>query len=154
MEMLWQGSATLDDASVFTGNFASGKGSGGDWRSPTRCWEICVGTSDTSRPPLAGWLAGWPAAGNYGPPEGFAFEWACPPIMDDERLGEYNVEDRCIPCWPQTARGGCVGGEGDQEDSCRDAPATPMQLLTAFRHVQGGCLCTAMPRAGQCYARK
>lgn len=55
MEMVWQGSNSLEDATVFTGNFISG---------------------------------------NYGPPEGFGFEWGCPPIMDDSRLDEYNVQDR------------------------------------------------------------
>lgn len=35
------------------------------------------------------------APGNYGPPEGFAYEWASPPIMDDPRLDEYNVQERC-----------------------------------------------------------
>ncbi|EFN53834.1 hypothetical protein CHLNCDRAFT_36397 [Chlorella variabilis] len=54
MEMVWQGSNSLEDATVFTGNFIS----------------------------------------NYGPPEGFGFEWGCPPIMDDSRLDEYNVQDR------------------------------------------------------------
>ncbi|KAL6770979.1 hypothetical protein ACKKBF_B33465 [Auxenochlorella protothecoides x Auxenochlorella symbiontica] len=34
------------------------------------------------------------ASGQYGPPEGFGFEWGCPPIADDPRLKEYNVQDR------------------------------------------------------------
>lgn len=55
MELVWRGSASLQDADIFTGNFASG---------------------------------------NYGPPEGFAYEWACPPIMDDPHLDEYNVQER------------------------------------------------------------
>ncbi|KAL4856940.1 Alpha-mannosidase [Chlorella vulgaris] len=55
LEMVWQGSGSLADASIFTGNFISG---------------------------------------NYGPPEGFAFEWADPPIMDDPRLDEFNVHER------------------------------------------------------------
>ena len=34
--------------------------------------------------------------GNYGPPPGFAFEWADPPLMDDPRLEGYNVEERWV----------------------------------------------------------
>ncbi|KAL4419672.1 hypothetical protein ABPG75_006770 [Micractinium tetrahymenae] len=55
MEMVWRGSGSLLDATVFTGNFPSG---------------------------------------NYGPPPGFAYEWADPPIMDDPRLDEHNVQER------------------------------------------------------------
>lgn len=55
MEVLWRGSGSLQDATVFTGNLPSG---------------------------------------NYGPPPGFAYEWADPPIMDDPRLDEYNVQER------------------------------------------------------------
>jgi alpha-mannosidase len=55
MELVWRGSNSLEDADVFTSNFASG---------------------------------------NYGPPEGFAYEWAAPPIMDDPHLDEYNVQER------------------------------------------------------------
>lgn len=55
MEVVWQGSGSLADATVFTGNFPSG---------------------------------------NYGPPTGFAYEWGDPPLMDDPRLAEYNVQER------------------------------------------------------------
>lgn len=47
-------------------------------------------------------------AGNYGPPPGFAYEWADPPVMDDPRLDEYNVQDR----WA-----GDEDGEGRMEAS-------------------------------------
>ncbi|KAL4437798.1 hypothetical protein ABPG77_005710 [Micractinium sp. CCAP 211/92] len=55
MEVVWRGSASLQDATVFAGNLPSG---------------------------------------NYGPPPGFAYEWADPPVMDDPRLDEYNVQER------------------------------------------------------------
>lgn len=35
-------------------------------------------------------------SGNYGPPDGFCFDLFCadPPIQDDPRLDDYNVNDR------------------------------------------------------------
>ncbi|KDD73762.1 glycosyl hydrolase, partial [Helicosporidium sp. ATCC 50920] len=39
-------------------------------------------------------FAGAFASGNYGPPEGFGFEWGAEPIADDPAMGEFNVHER------------------------------------------------------------
>lgn len=47
------------------------------------------------------------ASGSYTPPPGFDFDWCgwcSDPIMDDPRLGGYNVEQRCGRC---ASRQGC-----------------------------------------------
>ncbi len=41
MELVWRGSGSLEDADIFTGNFASGEGWGGRQRWCRRCADGC-----------------------------------------------------------------------------------------------------------------
>ena len=98
MEVVWRGSGAGAAArDVFTGNFASGAGG-----LASRCVNPHGCQAAFTPCPLLPSAPDHPStltpAGNYGPPRGFAFEWADPPIMDDPRMpDEYNVQERCAP---------------------------------------------------------
>ena len=53
-------------------------------------------------------------SGNYGPPDGFCFDWFCGdlPIQDDRRLEDYNVESR-VNDFVTQARNQAGGTRGD-----------------------------------------
>lgn len=155
MELVWRGSRSLEDADVFTGNFASGgaregEGCCGRGRGAARAGHhalagpACTGATQAASPPLLTHpthqlccaAPAPPPPGNYGPPEGFAYEWAAPPIMDDPLLDGWNVEERCgawgggrrrrCPVW-----GGARPAEGAQLLGVARSPVCtcPAQLL-------------------------
>lgn len=114
MEVVWQGTASYGtDGGVFTGNFLSGK--------PSVCRHTVVPlhtapsfhgripirrtSRQRCRPAAPSLHMVWSkladamtlmAAGNYGPPPGFNWDWGQgdPPLQDDAALYDYNIDDR------------------------------------------------------------
>ena len=97
LEVVWRGSGSMQDADLFTGNFASGALAGSGSSGPRLPGPKSLSVQPERRLCYVANRKCACAAGSYTPPPGFDFDWngwGSEPMMDDPRLDGYNVQQR------------------------------------------------------------